>query len=332
MTRRWMPPSLASAVLAAAPGPGSPSRTASGSSAPHRSGASRSPAKTPNGHLRCTVTLPEGARARTQHRRADAHPEPHSTEGACRYGVSFGRLDISKDGVQLMRTMGPGLGLPPWSFDLRPHHSRRIAVDNTRVIWDGTLTLRPICYVSRSTCARSTSRSTIPAPTPFHPAAALAAGIFEDVRRVRSLHARARTTRVSTGRSRHPTDSALTPLDMHCWADVQQNAGFDLVDLFLVTPHDAPRLEPPILLEIVARAAPAASVHAGRSLAVRRHRRAHPGVTGGVAHLPYAGTSRRSLDHVLVTERTGGAATKDGCGALSWSMGDCAASASSSCG
>ena len=33
---------------------------------------------------------------------------------------------------------------------------------------------------------------------------------------------------------------------MHCWADVQQKAGFAVVDLHLVTPHDAPRVSLPI--------------------------------------------------------------------------------------
>lgn len=206
----------------------------------------RTSAVSADGRFRCTASFPDrvldpGYETQVRFTLTNLTNQTASP----RYGVGYGSLIFRDElGNELWSTRPFWEGPTPWVGSIEPHGTKKLWAFDARVRWSAPLTIEPVCTAIRAHLPPVTLDVAVPGETPRPDAAIDAAvavthGVFDSCRPIDRTHA-------VTGEFPPPDGSALAPLPMRCWANVEREEGFDVVTLFFVSPADAQLKEPPL--------------------------------------------------------------------------------------
>lgn len=194
------------------------------------------------GTVRCEATFPlrllqPGYKTRVSFRLTNISHHDVSVYG-------FGTLRfLDASGNELWSSNPPWEG-PVWGTTLRPGRTKRMYAFDSRVRWSGPLTIVPVCGGLRV----NMPNVVLPVAEPGAPATAADA-----------IHAAVSvpgspfqacppgpTGSANTGTFSTPDGRDLPPLTLRCWAEVDEEQGFDVVSLQVVSPSDAPEYSIPV--------------------------------------------------------------------------------------
>jgi hypothetical protein len=196
-----------------------------------------------SGTLRCTATFPHRVYAPGQ-RLHVRMAVTNLTKQTIQAGGAGPAYLIVRDaaGTVLANTNFNFFSRPPFFLELRPGQTKRVWTMDTAVRWNGPISVQPVCGSLKMRMGRATLAVDAPGPTPSaKDAVKVAASAFPDGP-FASCVPRGKGAPVTATFST-PDGRKVPPMTVRCWAHVDALDGFDVVNLYMVSPDDAPAYE-----------------------------------------------------------------------------------------